>query len=239
MPVQYRIRPYLPQDRQAVWKLVADTAFFGDPVEAFLDDRTLYCAAFAAYYTDYEPERLWVAEVDGTVVGYVMGCGESRRRLRIWSTRILPQMLGGLLTRRYRAGRKTFAYVRRALGEIWAERRMVNIIAGFPGHLHIGVAAPARGQGIGRALLEASLAQFWATGVEGVHLVTTDRNEVACHLYEAVGFRLLSTHRTQLWDGLTGEVWTRVYGIRPQWQAPGAQPPPGHPQQMNIASPKE
>lgn len=225
MAVQYRIRPYLPQDRQGVWKLVADTAFFGDPVEAFLDDRALYCAAFAAYYTDYEPERLWVAEMDGAVVGYVMGCGESRRRLRIWSTRILPDMLGGLLTHRYKAGRRTLAYIRRALREAWAERRMVNTITEFPGHLHIGVAAPVRGQGIGRALLEASLAQFWATGVEGVHLVTTDRNRAACHLYETVGFRLLSARRTHLWDGLVGEVQSRIYGIKPQWQITGELPP--------------
>ncbi len=214
----YHIRPYMPQDRDAVWTLVADTAFFGDPVEAFLEDRALYCALFAACYTDYEPERLWVADANGVVLGYVMGCGDSRRRLRIFLTRILPGVVGGVLRHRYTIGRKTLAYACRALREVFAGKAITAIMVQFPGHLHIGVAASARGQGIGRALLEASLRQFWATGVCGVHLVTTDHNQVACHLYESVGFRLLGTYRTRLWNGFVKGVQTRIYGIKPQWQ---------------------
>ncbi|HUT21035.1 MAG TPA: GNAT family N-acetyltransferase [Anaerolineae bacterium] len=88
----------------------------------------------------------------------------------------------------------------------------------FPGHLHINVTAGARGRGIGRALLERSLARFWATSVCGVHLSTTDRNAAACHLYEAVGFRLLHAWPTRLWRGLVdGPVERRIYGIRPDW----------------------
>lgn len=212
------IRPYCPADRQAVWTLVADTAFFGAPVEAFLEDRTLYCAAFAAYYTDCEPDRLWVAQVDGTVAGYVMGCGDSRRRDRTWSTRILPAVLGAGLQRRYRIGRKTLRCAWRWLQTV-VERQIPAVpLDQFPGHLHIGVAAWARGQGIGHALLEASLTQFWATGVGGVHLMTTNRNQAACHLYEALGFRLLDARRTGFWRGLiAGEVQNRAYGIGADW----------------------
>jgi|YNPBryantNP2012_1023418.scaffolds.fasta_scaffold02061_4 ribosomal protein S18 acetylase RimI-like enzyme len=222
MLARYRIRPYTPQDQEAVWTLVADTAFFGDPVEAFLEDRALYCALFAAYYTDYEPERLWVAETNGVVFGYVMGCGDSHRRLQIFLTRILPGVVGGVLRHRYTIGRKALTYASHALQEVFAGRHLTAITAQFPGHLHIGVAASARGQGIGRALLETSLRQFWTTGVRGVHLVTTDRNQVACHLYESVGFRLLNAYPTRLWNGFVKGVQTRVYGIKPQWQCEAA-----------------
>ncbi len=218
MLARYHIRPYTPQDRDAVWTLVADTAFFGAPVEAFLEDRALYCSLFAAYYTDYESERLWVAEANGVVLGYIMGCGDSRKRLRIFLTRILPGVVGGVLRHRYTIGRKALAYACRALREVFAGKALTAIMAQFPGHLHTGVAASARGQGIGRALLETSLRQFWATGVCGVHLVTTDHNQVACHLYESVGFRLLDTYRTRLWNGFVQDVQTRIYGIKPQWQ---------------------
>jgi hypothetical protein len=44
-----RIRRYERRDCAAVYRLAADTAFFGDPVEAFLDDRALFCRAFVAY----------------------------------------------------------------------------------------------------------------------------------------------------------------------------------------------
>jgi len=214
----YRIRPYHPSDRQAVWTLAADTAFFGAPVEAFLEDRTLYCAVFVACYTDCEPERLWVAEVDGTVVGYVMGCDDSRRRVQTWCTHILPMTLYRGLQRRYQIGRKTLRYTYRLL---WAALRGQNPavpLDQFPGHLHLGVAAASRGRGIGRALLETCLAQFWATGVGGVHLITTDRNRAACHLYESLGFQLLDSRQTRFWRGLVaGDVQNRVYGIRPDW----------------------
>lgn len=208
------IRHYRPEDREAVWTLMADTAFFGEPVEAFFDDRRLYCAALAAYYTDYEPERLWVAEVAGNVVGYVMGCGDSRRRMRISCTRVLPAALRGILQRRYHVGKKTLRYALRLLQE-YLEHSVPTIpLDQFPGHLHINVAASAHRQGIGRTLLETSLAQFWTTGICGVHLFTTDRNRAACHLYESLGFRLLDARPTRRWRGLVaGRVQNRVYGI--------------------------
>jgi len=215
---QARVRPYTTKDRAAVWALAADTAFFGDPVEAYLDDRALFCAAFVAYYTDYEPERLWVAEIDGGVVGYVTGCGDSRRQAQIFRSQILPSVLWGVLRGRYRVGRKTIRLARRMACE-WLHQGRIDVSSdAFPGHLHINVTAGARGRGIGRALLERSLAQFWQTGVRGVHLSTSDRHVAACHLYEAVGFRLLWSWRTQLWRGLVdGPVERRIYGIQPDW----------------------
>jgi ribosomal protein S18 acetylase RimI-like enzyme len=220
----YRIRPYHPSDRQVVWTLAADTAFFGAPVEAFLEDRTLYCKAFVAYYTDYEPEWLWVAEVDGSVAGYVMGCGDSRRRSKTWCTRILPAVLRQCLQRHCRIGGKTLRYTYRLLRAALEGQRPAVPLAQFPGHLHVGVAAASRGQGIGRALIETCLARFWAAGVGGVHLMTTDRNRAACRLYESLGFRLLDARQTQLWRGwVAGDVQNRAYGIRPDWQGQGTQ----------------
>jgi len=212
------VRPYTAKDHAAVWALAADTAFFGDSVEAHLDDRALFCAAFVAYYTDYEPERLWVAEMDGAVVGYVTGCGDSRRQAWTFRSRILPAVLWGVLRRRYRVGIKTLRFGLRMACEGLQHGQPDVSLDRFPGHLHINVLARARGIGIGRALLERSLSQFWATGISGVHLSTTDRNAAACRLYEAVGFRLLHAWSTRLWHGLVDRpVERRIYGIRPTW----------------------
>jgi len=210
----FQIRRYHPQDREAIWTLVADTAFFGEPVEAFFDDRRLYGAVLTAYYTDYEPERLWVAEVGGSVVGCVMGCGDSRRRVRISCAHILPTVLSRVLRGHYRIGKKALRHTLRTVQE-YVERSIPAVpLEQFPGHLHVNVVASARGQGIGRALLETALAQFWATGVRGVHLFTTDCNQAACHLYEALGFRLLDARPTRRWRGLVaGRVENRAYGI--------------------------
>lgn len=212
------MRPYAPQDRKAVLTLAADTAFFGAPVEAFLDDRALFCAAFAAYYTDYEPGLLWVAEIDRAVVGYVMGCGDSYRQTQVHAMRVLPAVLWGILRGRYRLGRKTRRYILRMAQERMERAVPVVPLECFPAHLHINVARQARGLGIGRALLETCLVQFWATGMGGIHLVTTDHNRAACRLYESLGFRLLDARQTRLWRGLiAGDVQNRAYGMRPDW----------------------
>ncbi len=214
----WHIRPYKPRDRTAVWQLAADTAFFGDPVETFLDDRTLFCEAFVAYYTDYEPEHLWVAQAGGQVVGYVSG-GSDSRRAQAMAARIAPRLAGRLLMGKYRLGRKTLRFCWRGL-RAWARREMASASpAGFSAHLHINVAAAMRGQGVGRALIQACLARFWVEGVPGVYLHTTSHNQAACRLYERVGFRLLEARKTTLWHGLIdGLVENRVYGITPAWQ---------------------
>ena len=59
--------------QEAVLKIAADTAFFGAPVERFLEDRRLQQDFFVSYYLDYEPERAWTAEAEGLVVGYLTG----------------------------------------------------------------------------------------------------------------------------------------------------------------------
>jgi hypothetical protein len=51
------IRPYQPKDRESVFRIAADTAFFGAPIEAYMEDRNVFLDAFYAYYTDLEPEH--------------------------------------------------------------------------------------------------------------------------------------------------------------------------------------
>jgi hypothetical protein len=55
------IRPYQPKDRESVFRIAADTAFFGAPIEAYMEDRNVFLDAFYAYYIDLEPEHAWVA----------------------------------------------------------------------------------------------------------------------------------------------------------------------------------
>lgn len=51
------------------------------------------------------------------------------------------------------------------------------------------VAPEARGQGVGRALLDALLRHARANGVESLVLTVTEGNTAAQRLYEALGFR--------------------------------------------------
>jgi ribosomal protein S18 acetylase RimI-like enzyme len=209
------VRPYGQADRTYVFRIAADTAFFGEPVEAFLDDRRLFCDLFYAYYCDLEPEHGWVACADTQIVGFVVAAVDTtvqhrRSRLEVW-----PHVVLDVLRGRYRLRRKTWQYAGALVrASLCGESVHANLRV-YPAHLHINVGKPWRAKGIGRRLMRACLDQMRSLQVSGVHLYTNSINQAACRLYEGLGFRLLAAHRTRLWSrSLALPVENRCYGLR-------------------------
>ncbi len=213
--IQFQIRPYHKSDREALRRIAADTAFFGAPIEALMEDRRLFLDFFYRYYTDFEPEHAWVACAGEEVAGFLTGCIDTRRQQNLLGTKILPGLFAGLLTGRYRLGPLGRRYV---AGIIKAALRGEHVdpdLDAYPAHLHINVAAPWRGHGLGRGLMMAYLIQLRELRLPGVHLGTTDRNVTACKMYERFGFELLNARKSGLWQFATGElVEMRSYGMR-------------------------
>lgn len=208
------VRSYQSADRQALFQIAGDTAFFGDPVEAFLDDRKLFFDTFYRYYVDYEPEYAWVACTDGQVVGFLTGCVDTITQRKRLITRILPSVVWRALQGGYQLQRKSWCYVRAlVLSTLRSEQTHVDLRV-YPAHLHLNIAASMRGYGLGKRLMKAYLGQLAELHVPGVHLSTTSMNETACRLYEKTGFQLLDAHPTQVWSHLLDQpVENRSYGL--------------------------
>ena len=207
------IRPYQPADREALHQIGADTAFFGDPVEAYLDDRHVFIDGFYAYYTDFEPEHAWVACGDGRVVGFLTGCADTARRQRILRNKIAPRLLMGWLQGKYHTGPKTWHYLLSGLRAVLLGEVPHPNLSGYPAHLHINLLPDWRGRGLGQQLISACLDQMTSLGLPGIHLETTSMNIAAVHLYEKMGFRILEAKSTHLYQGLVDQpVEIRVYG---------------------------
>jgi ribosomal protein S18 acetylase RimI-like enzyme len=212
---EFTIRPYLPADREAVFRIGADTAFFGAPIEAYMEDRNVFLDAFYAYYTDLEPEHAWVACADGKVVGFLTGCVDSTERDRKFWRFILPRLLGKLFSGKYHFGRRSFGYFGGLLGGVFRREFTHADWDLYPAHLHINVDATWRGHKFGQRLMDAYLGQLRGLGIPGVYLETTSLNEIACRLYEKVGFRLLDTRPVRFWSRWFGHpVENRCYGLR-------------------------
>jgi ribosomal protein S18 acetylase RimI-like enzyme len=208
------IRPYLSEDRQSLFKIGGDTAFFGAPIEAYMEDRNAFLDAFYAYYTDLEPEHSWVASVNGQVVGFLTGCVDTRVHNKKIQSVIIPRMAGNLLHGRYHFGKRSIRYFSGLLeGLLRREFTRVDLEI-YPAHLHINVDAAWRGFKLGQRLMEAYLGQLRGLRISGVYLDTTSLNETACHLYEKMGFRLLESRPDRFWAKWFGlPVDNRCYGL--------------------------
>lgn len=209
------VRPYRPGDRDGVRRVYADTAFFGEPVEMYFDDRELFADLGVSVYTDHYPDYTFVADDAGKVVGYILGSPTGEVDVHAHTLASLPHIFGRLITRRYRIGRKTLVHLAMSVWA-WLRGELLEIrSAEYPANLHINVEAGYRGRGLGTALMRAYLDKLRSERVPGVHAVTTNRNQAALRLYQRMGFQLLREKRTRMWQRyVDGEVRLMAFGLK-------------------------
>jgi ribosomal protein S18 acetylase RimI-like enzyme len=181
------VRPYRPQDRDAVRRICFETGFMGEPCDWYWRDFESFADMWTAYYTDREPETLFVAVDDNDrVLGYVAGCVDTA------NAPSMREALGRHLYRRfllYRPG--TAGFLWRGMLDSLRDR---NGNDGelrdprWPSHLHIDLLPEGRGQGVGAALMDEVIERFQARGSPGCHLSTLDENVGAIAFFESQGF---------------------------------------------------
>lgn len=184
------VRPYRCADRDGVRHVCVATGYMGDPIAWQWRDRASFADLFSGHYTDHEPESSWVAELDGEVVGYLLGCRDSRT-----VANPAPMMARHLLGRGLLVRPGTAGVLWRSIGDV-----AVGLARGqrldaeltdprWPAHLHINLLPVARGGGVGRRLIGTWLDTLRAEGIVGCHLGTWGENAGAIAFFEASGFR--------------------------------------------------
>lgn len=191
-PLQVLVRPYSPDDRARVREICFLTGYMGEPVDWQWRDEESFADMFTGYYTDVEPESAFVAEVDGEVSGYLLGCVDSHRA---WT----PGSVAGrhILRRGIALRPGTAAVIWRTFGDALADivtgrtdpRKLEFSDPRWPAHLHIDLLPHARGHGIGRRLMDCWFARLRAHRVTGCHLGTLGENTGAIAFFESVSFR--------------------------------------------------
>lgn len=184
-----RIRGYERRDREAVRRICFTTGYMGGPIAWQWRDAESFADLFSTWYVDHEPESAWIADVDGEVAGYLLGCRDSSRAPSP-ARLIAPHLFRrGLLTR---SG--TGPVLWRALADLGraAARRDLPTPAlddpRWPAHLHIDLLPHARGLGLGRQLVERWLDILRVEGVPGCHLGTWAENTGAIAFFQSMGF---------------------------------------------------
>jgi GNAT superfamily N-acetyltransferase len=202
------VRKYSPADRAAARRICYETGLMGDSIDPYFGCLDLFADFWTLYYTDYEPESTFVAEADGQVIGYLMGCTDTKVQQRIQKREIMPRIRRRLMTFGYRVDRRFLSFMWRQLRSTWRGELAhgeEEYIMDYPAHLHMNLAEGYRSGGIGSMLLSAYLDYLRTSNVTGLHLGTTSYNKLAVPFYKKWGFQIAARYPLTLYEGIIPE----------------------------------
>ena len=176
------IRPYRPADRPAVYDVCVRTADAGGDARGQWSTDDLMPDLFAGPYVDLEPERAFVLDDGGQVVGYVIGTADTPAFVRTWRERWTPR-----LAARYPAPPTAAEEAVLALG-LRPERMLLPELAAFPAHVHIDLLPSHQRAGHGRALVDTFRAAAATAGAPALHVGMVTGNRAARAFYDRLGF---------------------------------------------------
>lgn len=199
------IRKYSSKDRQAIRKLCCDTAYFGEPCEAFFSDRELLADLVMEYNTDYEPQHTWVAEYRGEIVGYISACFDEVRYNRIMLFKIIPIGLMRAVVRGEIWSKKTYEMIICSIKSFFLkEGKFVGIDSKkFTAHIHQNMKKGFRSKGTGSRLVVALLEEAARKKVRGIKFRTL-RQKPRFPFFEKYDFKQYNCKRIVSW-----ETWLR------------------------------
>lgn len=182
------VRPFRPADRGPLTELFR-YAGEGSPTGSLWDHPASEAQIYLDPYVELEPESLFVAEVDGALVGYLTGCLDSA---------LFPgedaRMVAAIREHRLmlKRGPRSF-FLRAGLDSLRIRLRRQPAAGEFadprwPAHLHVNVAPAARGTGAAQELMRCWLDRVDGAGVAGCHLQTLVENTRAVRFFERSGF---------------------------------------------------
>lgn len=208
-----QIRPYEPRDRAALRQICSDTADAGQPIERFFPDREVFADLLTNYYTEFEPQSVFVADHNGEVVGYVTGCVNTKRFLRFMVGFVTPAVFVKALFRGALWHPQTVRLVRNNIS-LWLKggHRTGREMDNYPAHLHVNMKDGFRGKHVGQQLVEAFCKHARAAVAPGVHAGVSAENERGCRFFQRLGFTELHREpRMRKPDGSGDMLYTIIF----------------------------
>ncbi|MFF7392057.1 GNAT family N-acetyltransferase [Streptomyces scabiei] len=180
------VRPYLPEDRDAVHDICVRTAHNGGDSRPVHADPDVFPATFATPYTHLEPELAFVLDDGGgRAVGYILGTADTPAFVADFRAKWLPLVAERFPLPADRADTPDAAIVRLLHDP---ERMILPELLPYPAHLHIDILPAWQGRGHGRALMRTFLRALRDRGVPAIHLTMVTANTPARAFYDRLGF---------------------------------------------------
>jgi len=190
MPVDVKIRKFQTKDRAALRQIVHDTALTGKPAGLFFKGQEVITDAFSLYFTDYEPESCFVAEIDAQIVGYLIGAKNKISAETIFNRQILLPLIFKAFSSGIFLSLKNLKFIFISMIDFFKNGiKTPDFNQAYPATLHLNIKDGFRGQAIGAKLMESYLDYLKIEGVSGVHLATM--SDQAANFFLSAGFQQL------------------------------------------------
>ena len=193
------VRPYRPDDLDALYRVCLETGDAGNDATALHDDPDLLGHVYVGAYARFEPDLAFVVEDDRGVGGYVLGA----RDTAAFDARLEDEWWPPL-RHRYplpASGTQHDAFLVHLIHA--PHRRGGRLLQTHPSHLHIDLVERCQGAGHGRRLMTTLLDALREDGSPGAHLGVSTRNERAVGFYRHLGFGELAADELSITFGLT------------------------------------
>jgi ribosomal protein S18 acetylase RimI-like enzyme len=192
------IRAARKGDAGAIGEICYRTGYMGEDLALAgrFEDRRLFALVFCLYYLWHETEHCFVAELEGKVVGYVIGTGRAASQAARFDRLMVPRIALRLFA--YTSWRYPEAF--RELLRWHRHQEAGSPPQGYRAHLHINILPGYQGRGLGSGLMKAFIAKLKAEGHDRVYLVTSNRNLKALDFYRKLGFEELLRRHERFWS---------------------------------------
>ena len=207
------IRKYKAKDRNSLIDICYHTGYMGEDCEVkggrnHFTDKKLFGLLFCQYYLDNEPENCFVAEVNGRVVGYIIGTLNSSFQSKRFATTMILKIIFRLFFITLIKHVRDFFML---MGLIVVGVKIVGespdpsnispeqLLKEYPAHLHINLLEGYQRKGLGSQLMNEFTMHLKKHGINGVHLETSTQNKKAIPFYRKQGFKIVSRSIGNLW----------------------------------------
>lgn len=186
------IREYTPADRPAIRRICFDTGLMGNSIAPQYADEESFADMFTAYYTDHEPQNVFVAEKNGRVVGYAMAALDTRKAYGPFRYVLKHTLLRGVCFRPGTAGFYFRSFVD-SVQDLASNARKPKIdLDLYPSHNHINMLPEVRGSGVAIDLFFTMTDRLREQGSCGMHAGTLANNKVVAEwIIRKVGGNML------------------------------------------------
>jgi len=169
-------------------------------LKEYLADEVLY------YFTQFEPESIFVAEVDGEIVGALLGAKNTLHQASCYERHTKPYLRKRCLSGVYGL-------------PIWLLPELRTHMAGrklktpkvdyrqYPAHLHIGILSAWRRKGIGTELMKRYASYLRKNDISGYHLYASSFHPFGVAFYRKLGLEELGEFD---WRFHNGYEWMNV-----------------------------